>query len=250
MRFKARVAVVTGGGSGIGAACCRLLVAEGANVLVLDCNGQAAENVAATLGSAASPAAVDVTSEAEVQNAMRAFAERFGTIHVLVNNAGVAVRRSASELDDEDWRRVIDVNLRGAFLCSKHAVPHIARQGGSIIHMASVVGITGVRNRAAYSASKGGLVALTRNMAMDYAQSAVRVNCVCPGFVRTPFTKALLADPEREARLTSLHPLGRIGEPDDIAKTVLFLASDDSSWITGQVIAVDGGFSAGSTIDI
>jgi NAD(P)-dependent dehydrogenase (short-subunit alcohol dehydrogenase family) len=227
-----------------------MFAAEGANVVILDRDGAGAEKVAATIGGSAMAACVDVTSEDQVRDAMRAAAERFGTIHALVNNAGVAVRRSASELEDEDWKRVIDVNLRGAFLCSKYALPYVAQQGGSIIHMASIVGITGVRNRAAYAASKGGLVALTRNMAMDYAEQRVRVNCICPGFVRTPFTAAWLAEPGRDARLTSLHPLGRLGEPEDIAKAVLFLASDDSSWITGQVIAVDGGFTAGSTLDI
>jgi NAD(P)-dependent dehydrogenase (short-subunit alcohol dehydrogenase family) len=123
-------------------------------------------------------------------------------------------------------------------------------RGGSIVHMASVVGVVGVRNRAAYSTTKGAIVALTRNMALDYAADGIRVNCLCPGFTRTPLTRALFDDPERLAKLTALHPLGRLGEPDDIAHAVVFLASDESSWITGQAIAVDGGFTAGHAVDI
>ncbi len=116
--------------------------------------------------------------------------------------------------------------------------------------MASVVGVVGVRNRAAYSASKGAIIALTRNMALDYAEAGIRVNCLCPGFTRTPLTKGLFADAERLAKLTALHPLGRLGEPDDIAKAALFLVSDDASWITGQAIAVDGGLTAGHGINV
>jgi NAD(P)-dependent dehydrogenase (short-subunit alcohol dehydrogenase family) len=155
------------------------------------------------------------------------------------------VRNPVDLEDAEGWDRVHRVNVRGAFLCSKHAVPYMFDAGGAIVHMASVVGVTGVRNRAAYSASKGAIVALTRNMAMDYAARRIRVNCVCPGFTRTPMTAGLFADPERLAALTALHPLGRLGEPEDVAAAVVFLASDEASWITGVALAVDGGFTAG-----
>jgi NAD(P)-dependent dehydrogenase (short-subunit alcohol dehydrogenase family) len=141
------------------------------------------------------------------------------------------------------------VNVRGIYLMSRFVIPHMAF-GGSIVNMASVTGLIGVRNRAAYSASKGAVIALTRNMALDYTARGLRVNCVCPGFVRTPLLERLLADPERAARLTSLHPLGRLGTPEDIASAVLFLASDAASWITGHALAVDGGFSAGHAVDV
>jgi NAD(P)-dependent dehydrogenase (short-subunit alcohol dehydrogenase family) len=121
---------------------------------------------------------------------------------------------------------------------------------GAIVHLSSVVGITGVRNRSAYSTSKGAIVALTRNMAVDFAPRSIRVNCVCPGFTRTPFTAALLSDPEKEAKLLALHPLGRLGEASDIANAIAFLISDEASWITGQAIAVDGGFTAGHAVDL
>ena len=249
MRVRDKVVVVTGGASGIGAACCALLASEGAKIGVLDQNAAAAQELATRLGGAALALPASVTAEAEVARAMAECTERFGPVHGLVNSAGIAVRRSVADLSDSEWTSVLDVNLRGAFLCSKHTIPRM-NEGGSIVHISSVVGITGVRNRAAYAASKAGLVGLMRNMAMDYAGQGIRVNCVCPGFVRTPFTAALFADEERKAKLTALHPLGRLGEPEDVARAVLFLISDESSWVTGQAIAIDGGFSAGFAADV
>lgn len=250
VELQGRIAVVTGGASGIGAACCRLFAQEGARVVIFDRNADAASELAREIGSLATVQTTDVTDDDGVRNAMETCASHFGGIHILINNAGIAVRKTVAELDDSDWCKVIDVNLRGAFLCSKYALPHMARPGGSIVHMASVVGMTGLRNRAAYSASKGGLIALMRNMAMDYAPHGIRVNCVCPGFVRTPFTRGIFNDPDKKQRLTALHPLGRLGESEDIAQAVLFLASDRSSWITGQALAVDGGFTSGYGADV
>jgi meso-butanediol dehydrogenase / (S,S)-butanediol dehydrogenase / diacetyl reductase len=167
----------------------------------------------------------------------------------LVSSAGIARRATVVNTNSTDWDDVLRVNLRGSFLVSKYALP-LMTAGGSIIHMASVAGITGLRNRAAYSASKGAVVALTRSMAIDYAKMGIRVNCLCPGFVRTPLTETLFSDEQRAAALTAIHPLGRLGEPDDIANAAFFLLSDDASWITGQAIAVDGGLSAGNSADI
>jgi NAD(P)-dependent dehydrogenase (short-subunit alcohol dehydrogenase family) len=241
-RLAGKVAVVTGGASGIGAVTAELFANEGAKVAILDC--------AANVKSRLMAVPCDVTQEKEVRDAMQVVSERLGPIQVLFNNAGIAVRNVVDRQDEESWNLVIDTNLKGAFLCSKHALTHFAPEGGSIVHMSSVTGITGFRNRAAYSAAKAGIVGLTRNMALDYAARNVRVNCVCPGFVRTPLIRTLLADAERAARLTSLHPLGRLGEPEDIASAVLFLASDESSWITGQALIVDGGSSAGHFMDV
>jgi NAD(P)-dependent dehydrogenase (short-subunit alcohol dehydrogenase family) len=243
MRLQGKVAVITGGASGIGAATAVRIAQEGAAIAVIDLNAAAvdAQDYCAI--------AADVTSENDVRTAFERIASTFGRVDILVNNAGVAVRRPVHETADADWTRVMDVSVRGAFLCSRYALP-LMGPGGAIIHMSSVTGITGVRNRAAYSAAKGALVALTRNMAIDYAQRGIRVNCVCPGFVRTPLTAALTADADRCERLTALHPLGRLGEPDDIASAVLFLVSDEASWITGHALVVDGGFSAGHATDI
>jgi meso-butanediol dehydrogenase / (S,S)-butanediol dehydrogenase / diacetyl reductase len=168
----------------------------------------------------------------------------------VVNAAGIARRSTVDIADVGDWDDVMRVNVRGTFGVSKHAVPLLQKNGGSIVHIASIVGMMGVRNRSAYSASKGAVIALTRNMAMDYAHQKIRVNCVCPGFVHTPMTKALFEDPLRCAAITALHPLGRLGTPRDVSRAVLFLISEDASWITGQILAIDGGMTAGRADDI
>jgi NAD(P)-dependent dehydrogenase (short-subunit alcohol dehydrogenase family) len=219
--------VITGGASGIGAATVEKLRSQGARVIVLD------------------RAEADVSDEEQV----KAFFDGIeGPIHGLVNSAGIAVRKTVAEQDVESWDRVMAVNVKGAYLCSKFALAKM--QGGAIVHLSSVVGLTGVRNRSAYSTSKGAIVALTRNMAMDFAPRGVRVNCVCPGFTRTPFTAALLSDPVKEAKLLALHPLGRLGEAADIANAIAFLLSEEAAWITGQTLAVDGGFTAGFAVDV
>jgi NAD(P)-dependent dehydrogenase (short-subunit alcohol dehydrogenase family) len=248
MRLDGRTAVVTGGASGIGAASAFLLADHGARIAILDINDEGAEAAAAEINRRAGSAIAihcDVAVELEVESAFRTLTSVLGPVDVLLNCAGVAMRRTVADECAGDWDHVLAVNLRGCFLCAKHALANFAERGGSIIHISSVAGITGLRSRAAYSASKGAVAALTRNMAMDYASRNVRVNSICPGFVRTPFINPLLNDPDRLARVTALHPLGRIGEPEDIANAVLFLASDASSWLTGQCIAVDGGLTAG-----
>ena len=187
---------------------------------------------------------VDVTDEQAVTRAIHNIAERSGGIDILVNCAGVALRKRIDETAESDWMHVIDVNLKGTYLACKAALP-LMRDRGSIVNLSSIAGVTGLRERAAYSASKGAIAALTKNMALDYAARGIRVNCVCPGFVRTPMTRALTDEPESNRRLTSVHPLGRLGEPADIANAILFLVSDEASWITGHLLMVDGGFSAG-----
>ena len=253
VRLAGKCAVVTGGGSGIGAATACLFAVEGARVAILDSDLLRAERIATEIresGGDASAFACDVGIEAQVRDSVESVAQRFGCIDVLFNNAGTAIRQAVSDAEVGDWDRLMETNLRGPFLCSKFCLRHFRPAGGSIIHASSVTGITGVRNRAAYSASKGALVALTRNMAMDLAGRKIRVNCVCPGFVYTAMAKPLLNDPVRHARLVSMHPLGRLGEAHDVAMAVLFLASDESQWITGISLVVDGGFSAGKSEDI
>lgn len=227
MRFSQKTAVITGGASGIGAATAALLAAEGANVVVLDKSN------------------CDVTDEAAVAQAM----DLLDRIDILVTCAGIAVRNPVHQQDAAGWDRVFAVNVKGAFLAARHALPRMSA-GAAIVHVASVVGVTGFRQRAAYSASKGAIVALTRNMALDYAPQGIRVNCVCPGFVRTPFIQPILNDAARTAALEKLHPLGRLGTPEDIAKSIAFLASDDAAWITGHALSVDGGLAAGHADEI
>ena len=230
MRFSRKTVVVTGGASGIGAATIALLRAEGSGILVLDLAGDPP---------------CDVTDEAAVIRALSVL----HTIDVLITCAGIAVRNPVDQQDAAGWDRVFDVNVKGAFLAAKHALPKMP-PGSAIVHVASVVGVTGFRDRAAYSASKGAIIALTRNMALDYAPRRIRVNCICPGFVRTPFIQPILDDAVRLAKLEALHPLGRLGTAEEVAKSICFLASDDAAWITGHALSVDGGLSAGHSQEI
>ena len=228
--------MVTGAASGLGAAIAGACLRQGATVTGIDRapSGLEQHRIA------------DVGDEGQVERALAGLPRIDG----LVNSAGIARRAKTQDTAMEDFDAVMRVNLRGTFLVSKYALPLLRPNGGAILHIASGVGLMGIRNRAAYSASKGAVIALTRNMALDYAGDRVRVNCLCPGFVRTPLLDGLLKDPERTARLTALHPLGRLGEPEDIANAAVFLLSDEAAWITGQAIAVDGGLTAGNMTDI
>jgi len=233
MRLAGKVVFITGAASGIGRATAERCAAEGADVAAVD------------LAAGEGLIQADISDSAQVQAALA----RYGRIDVLVNNAGIAIRKPVADQEEADWDRIIQVNLRSVFLCSKYAIPRMP-PGGSIIHMASGVGITGMRNRAAYTASKGAIVALTRNMALDYAPRGIRVNCICPGFTETALTQKLFSDPQAREKFTALHPLGRLGKPEDIAAAVAFLASGDASWITGIALPVDGGFAAGHAADL
>ena len=251
--FEGKVAIITGGASGIGRACAFAIGREGADVAIFDLQAESGQRTADALIAEGKKAAffkVDVSDDRGVQEAVSHTIAHFGRIDILHNNAGIAVRHPLAEEDERAWEACVNVNLKSVFLCSRHAIPHMLERGGSIVNTSSVTGTSGVRNRAVYSATKGALVALTRNMALDYAKYGIRVNCVCPGFTRTPLIEALLRDPVKVERLTSMHPLGRLGEPEDTANAVVFLASDLASWITGQALVIDGGFSAGRPEDI
>ncbi len=251
--FEGKVAIITGGASGIGKACALAMVREGAQVAIFDLeaeSGKRTTDVLAAEGPGAAFFQVDVSNEGQVREAVSQTIARFGKVDILHNNAGIAVRHPIGDEDERFWESCMSVNLKGVFLCSRQVLPHMMGRGGSIINTSSVTGIIGVRNRAVYSATKGALVALTKNMALDYAQYGIRVNCVCPGFTRTPLIDALLRDPAKEKRLTDMHPLGRLGEAEDTANAVVFLAADLSSWITGHALVVDGGFSVGRPEDI
>jgi len=253
MRLANKAAIVTGAGSGIGRASAIALAREGARVAVVDIQDAAGQQTVESIRQKGGEAVfihADVSQAEEVKAMAAQVVEQLHSIDILHNNAGVAVRMPAADQDEEGWDRCIRVNLKSVFLCCKFAIPYMQAKGGSIINTSSVTGIVGVRNRAAYSTTKGGIVILTRNMALDYARFNIRVNCVCPGFVRTPLMDRLAEDPERLRKITELHPLGRLGTPEDVANAVVFLASDESSWITGHALVVDGGFCAGHSADI
>lgn len=253
MRVSNKVAIVTGAGSGIGRASALTLAREGARVAIVDINEETARETEALVREGKGQAIfirADVADTGDVRGAVARVIAEYGAVDILHNNAGVAVRNPIAEQDEEGWDWCLRVNLRSVFLMSKYTIPHMLARGGSIINTSSVTGIVGVRNRPAYSTTKGGIFILTKNMALDYAQYNIRVNCICPGFVRTPFTAGLLKDPEKASKLTALHPLGRLGMPEDISNGVLFLASDESAWITGQALVIDGGFSVGHPADV
>jgi NAD(P)-dependent dehydrogenase (short-subunit alcohol dehydrogenase family) len=234
MRFSGRHVVVTGAASGLGLAIARAAEAEGATITAIDRVQAPFEN----------SRICDIADEDQVRRALSDVLR----LSAVVNSAGIARRAKVDNAEMADFDAVMNVNVRGAFLISKYALPHLRAYGGAILHLSSGVATTGTRNRAAYTASKGAILSLTRNMALDYAADKVRVNCLCPGFVNTPLLASMPS--ERRDRLAAMHPLGRMGEPEDIAPMALFLISDQASWITGQAIAVDGGYNVGHMDDI
>lgn len=237
------VAVITGAASGIGAATARLLVEEGAFVVLGDID-EAAMDVAASLGSAALFVRTDVTDSNSVANLMNSTVEHFGHLDVLVANAGIPeVKSPIHELELASWQRVIDINLTGVALCNQHAVLRMLHSnGGAIINMASILAHVGQANSHAYSASKAGVVNLTRSIALTYAKHGIRANCISPGYIETPLLSQLpqsLLDAILEKQ-----PIGRLGQPIEIARVVSFLASSAASMITGSCIRADGGYTA------
>ncbi len=254
-RLDGKIALITGAASGIGFACAERFAREGATIAGLDLAEQPEtwQQIASAAPSSSFAGGVDVRDEAGVQEAVTALRKQHGRIDILVNGAGVEGIGPAHELSVDDWDRTIDINLKGSFLVTKHAVPAMIEQGsGSIIHVASVEGLEGLSGSLPYNVSKGGVVQMTRTMAIDYARNGIRVNCVCPGLIDTPLT-ALLHDPALAAvreQMIRWHLLDRAGRPEEVAAAILFLASDDASFVTGHPLVVDGGWMAGKRLEM
>ena len=251
-RLRDKIAIVTGGGSGIGRAVAVAFAREGAKVAVLGRRREKLDRVVEDLDGlspGAMAVACDVASLEGTQAAVQRVEDNFGPVGVLVNNAGILSVSTIESVSEEEWDRVMATNLKGPFLMSRAVLPSMRRAGGgAIVNVGSVLGLVAMKQRAAYCASKGGLTQLTKAMALDHAHENIRVNCICPSIVETELVQGLFsADEEgqrgRDARIGTL-PLGRFGKPADIAELAVFLASDESSWITGTAIPADGGLTA------
>lgn len=247
MRLGGKVAMVTGAGSGLGSATAARFAHEGAAVVCIDISQAAAQGVADAIcerGGTAMALQADVTDERACALVMESALARYGALTTLVNSAGVRPQHRGPTPPVSDWRHVVDVNLSGSYLMSRAALPALQQSGaGSITHLASIFGLVGGSTGAAYAASKGAIVNLTRQMALEWAPS-VRVNCVCPGVIETPMTAALRADPDWAERVLQRYPLGRFGKAEEIASAILFLASDEAGFVTGVALPVDGGYTA------
>ncbi|HSO93271.1 MAG TPA: SDR family oxidoreductase [Candidatus Dormibacteraeota bacterium] len=247
-RFTGKVALVTGAGSGIGEACAMALAQEGAKVLVADINRGAAARVQAAIkqaGGEGLAVQVDVTDPSSVEAMVSVASASYGGLDIAVNNAGIGGEQNPiGQYSLEGWKKVIDVNLNGVFYCMRYEIPAMQKRGGgAIVNMASILGSVGFGNSAAYVTAKHGVVGMTKNAALEYANQGIRVNSVGPGFIMTPLIKSSLT-PELEKAVAAMHPMQRLGTVREVAALVCFLASDEASFVTGSYHLVDGGYVA------
>ncbi|HZC24028.1 MAG TPA: SDR family oxidoreductase [Candidatus Binatia bacterium] len=248
-RLKGKIGIVTGAGSGIGRACAIALAREGARVALCGRRKERIEEVAREIGDRGFAVAADLSRTSELNHLLDQTVSRFGGLDFLVNNAGILTVGNAEQITEDQWDHLFNVNVRSVWLLSRGALPHMRKSGGgSIINIASTLGIVGARNRAAYAPSKGAVILLTKSMAIDHGHENIRVNAICPSFVETELTASLMAqvsDPAAARReRTASHPIGRLGRPEDVAGLAVYLASDESSWTTGAALPVDGGYLA------
>lgn len=247
-----KVAVITGAGSGIGRATALLFAKKGAKVVVVDLDSKEGSKTVDSIeghGGEARLVVADVSKASNVQRMVKTILELYGRLDILVNNAGIFTEGSVVETTEEDWNRVLGVNLVGVFLCMKYCIPEMIKGGGGVIvNVGSEAGLVGIRNQVAYNVSKSGVIALTKSTALDFAENNIRVNCLCPGRVLTPLVEKVISDsedPEATRRILSDdRPLKRMGTPEDIAAGILFLASDETPYATGTVLSIDGGYTA------
>ena len=254
-RLEGKAALVTGAGSGIGRAVCELFADEGALIAASDIDAAAADAVALAIaerGGTAFSVRGDVANPTGARRMVSETVAEFGRLDLLVNSAGVTSRNALPESASAEsvWDRVIEVNLKGVYLACANAVPEMEKAGGgAIVNLASIMGLVGYPPGIGggfnpYPPSKGGVVQFTKTLAVDAARKNIRVNCLCPGFIETNMTRGLTSDPDARARIESLHPMGRMGRPEEVARAALYLASDDAKYVTGAALAVDGGYTA------
>jgi len=242
-----KVALVTGAGSGIGRASARAFAAAGARVVVSDISPRGGEETVQLIHAAAGKAVfirADISRASEVAALIGDTVAQYDHLDYAHNNAGIVALGDTVNCTEEDWDRVIAVNLKGVWLCLKHEIPQMLAQGsGAIVNTASIAGLTGMSGAVAYGASKYGVISLTKSAARQYASAGIRINAVCPGYIETPMVESIFERvPDGEARITALHPVGRLGTPDEIAAAVLWLCSDAAAFVTGHPLVVDGGY--------
>jgi len=243
LRLSGKVALVTGGSRGIGFATAKILSENGAIVIITSKNPERLEKSASEIPNTIGITA-DIRNTNDVKNVVKKIIEKFGKLDILVNNAGIFPKiKQLHEINEDEWNEVLDVNLTGQFRFTKEAIPYLQKTSGSIINISSDAGLKAYQgfNADAYSASKAALILLTKCWALEYAKDKIRVNCICPGVVDTDMTKPFLKTQKDKEFMNNEHPIGRIGQPQEIGKAVLYFTSDDASWITGAILVVDGG---------
>lgn len=252
MSLDGKVALITGAAKGIGRGCARVLAKHGAQIAIVDLDEVAGPDTAGGIQASWSRAEffpADVSKADQVEKTIARVIDVFGQLDFLINNAGYHISKSVEQTTEEEWDYILDTNLKSIFLFSKYAIPNLRKSKGAIVNMGSMVGLVGQSNAGAYSASKGGIVAMTKGMALDLSKDGIRVNCVCPGWVETPLVNDWFSqqtDPESARRyIFGRHPLGRISTPEEIGRAVLFLCSEESASITGIALPVDGGITLG-----
>lgn len=252
MKLANKVAIITGSGSGIGRATALLFSKEGAKVVVVDCDKEKGEDTVDVIrkrGGKATFIPTDISSALDVKRMVNRTCQIYEKIDILVNNAGVYIKGDVVNVREEDWDRIISINLKGAFLCSRYCIFEMLNSGGGVIvNVASEAGIVAIRDQVAYNVSKSGIISLTKSTALDFAHKNIRVNCMCPGTTETPLVKAAIekdSDPVKARRLLEqVRPLNRLGKPEEIAYGILFLASDEAAYVTGSSLIEDGGYTA------
>jgi meso-butanediol dehydrogenase / (S,S)-butanediol dehydrogenase / diacetyl reductase len=249
MRLRDKICIITGGASGIGKAACVMFAREGATVIVADKSLKPAAEVASLAGNGAVAMEMDAADSKSVQRTTKQTVERFGRIDVLVNNAGYGIPGNVVQTDEDDWDRLMAVNVNGVFFGCKYVIPVMQKQGGgAIVNTASIVATVGIRDRAAYCASKGAVAALTRAMALDHVADNIRINAIAPGTIDSPYFQDMFLKSPRAAELRreleARQAMNRLGKPEEIAAGMLFLASDEASFMTGSILTIDGGMTA------
>lgn len=248
MRLKNKIAIITGAGSGIGRAIALAFSKEGAKTVIADWSEEGGKETAQQIKKQDGEAVfvkTDVSNSGDIDKMVKTCLDNFGQIDILVNNAGIVKFGSLHEMSEEDWDQVLDVDLKSVFLGSKKVIPEMIKQGkGKIINITSIAGMVGFDKTSAYCAAKGGMIALTKEMTLEYASKKINVNCIAPGVIKTAMTKDMLADPATKQLLETSTLYPRLGEPEDIAQAAVYLASNESDFVNGEVLVVDGGWIA------